>query len=224
MPLLKQGLPALLVMALWGAPAQSQPQAQPQPGAVLAAEELLKTNHPEEALALVDPVIAQALLKEAKAPDATCPRVLAAALQAALKGGVTVTTDNDWCDAMLIKGYALNELKRPAEAAEVLRTLVGHDPGNVNYLSEYAFTLHKTGDTPASLAAYLKVEKLAAQLEDPERAAHWQAVALRGQGYNYIEQKRWDDAVKAYQRSLTYEPDNKVAQSELKYIEDNRPR
>lgn len=201
----------------------SQAEAQPKQSDLDAAQTMLQAGKADQALALVDPIIAQAVLKDAKDPKAICPKVAAGVLQAFMKGAFTVSVENDWCDAMLIKGYALNELKRPAEAEQVLGTLVGHDPNNPEYLIEYAYTVRVNGQLERSLDLYKQAEKLASKLQDRDASSHWRAVALRGQGYSYTDLQRWDDAVKAYQRSLKYEPASDLAKHELQYIDQQRP-
>lgn len=211
---------AIMVVALYGAPAHGQPK----PGDLESARELLRAGQAEQSLALVDPIIERASLDEAKDPSAICPGAAAAFLQSFMAGGVSVTIENDWCEAMLVKGYALNELKRTAEAERVLEALVRHDPSNPQYLIEYAYTVRVNGQLERSLELYKEAEKLAPKFRDRESAVHWRAAALRGQGYAYTELKRWDEAVKAYQRSFKYEPDNEIARRELQYIEQTRPR
>lgn len=201
----------------------SSVHAQAQKSDLDRAMELVTSGEPEKSLALVEPIIAQAMLKDAKDPTAICPSAAAAFLQSYMEGKVTVTVENDWCDALLVKGYALNELKRPAEAAQVLEALTRHDPANAHYLIEYAYTVRMNGQLERSLDLYKKAEKLASRLPDESNGAHWRAVALRGQGYAYTELQRWDEATKAYQRSFKYEPGNEIARSELQYIEEHRP-
>lgn len=210
---------AILGMALFGSSAQGQPKKSD----LETAMDLLKTGHADQSLALVEPIIAQAMLKEAKDPAAICPSAAAAFLQTFMKGSFTVSVENDWCDAMLVKGYALNELKRPAEAAQVLEALVRHDQNNPHYLIEYAYTVRVNGQLERSLDLYKQAEKVASKVPDRESAGHWRAVALRGQGYAYTELQRWDDATKAYERSFKYEPNNDIARNELQYIEQHRP-
>ena len=202
----------------------SSAQGQPKPSDLESAKELLKEGKADQSLALVDPIIAEAMLKDAKDPKAICPRMAVAVLQTFMKGNFSVSVENDWCDAMLVKGYALNELKRPTEAAQVLESLVGHDPNNPQYLIEYAYTVRVNGQLARSLELYKQAEKLASKVRDRESAAHWRAAALRGQGYAYTDLQQWDDAVKAYQRSLKYEPGNDIATNELQYIDEHRPR
>jgi tetratricopeptide (TPR) repeat protein len=201
----------------------SSAQGQPKESDLQSAQGLLKAGKPDQSLALVEPIIAQAMLKDAKDPKAICPSAAVAVLQSFMKGNFSVSVENDWCEAMLVKGYALNELKRPTEAAQVLQRLVGHDPNNPQYLIEYAYTVRVNGQLERSLDLYKQAEKLASKLHDEQSAAHWRAAALRGQGYANTDLQRWDDAVKAYQRSLKYEPGNDIANHELQYIEQHRP-
>lgn len=217
-----------ILKSLYGAVAAvsvftSSAHAQAQKGDLERAMDLVKSGEAEKSLALVDPIIAQAMLKEAKDPTAICPSAAAAFLQTYMEGKFTVTVENDWCDAMLVKGYALNELKRSAEAAQVLEALTRHDPANAHYLIEYAYTVRLNGQLERSLDLYKQAEKLASKLPDRESSAHWRAVALRGQGYACTELQRWDEATKAYRRSFKYEPENEIARNELKYIEQHRP-
>ena len=50
------------------------------------------------------------------------------------------------------------------------------------------------------------------------------AVALRGIGWIYAERQQWDEAEQTFNESLEIEPGNENALSELRYIEENRPR
>jgi tetratricopeptide (TPR) repeat protein len=202
----------------------SSARAQSAKSDLETAKELLQSGKPDQSLTLVDGIIERAMLKDAKDPTAICPGAAAAFLQSYMGDKVVVTVENDWCDAMLIKGYALNELKRPTEAAQVLEALVRHGPSNPQYLIEYAYTIRVNGQLERALELYKKAEKLAGSVQDREAAAHWRAAALRGQGYSYTDLQRWDEATKAYQRSLKYEPDNDIARNELQYIEQHRPR
>jgi tetratricopeptide (TPR) repeat protein len=160
----------------------SSAHAQAQKSDLDRAMELVTSGKPEKSLALVDPIIAQAMLKDAKDPTAICPSAAAAFLQSYMEGKFTVTVENDWCDAMLVKGYALNELKRPAEAAQVLEALVRHDPANAHYLIEYAYTVRLNGQLERSLDLYKQAEKLASKLSDKasqRTGARWR-FAVRG--------------------------------------------
>jgi tetratricopeptide (TPR) repeat protein len=220
MRVLKTFFGVIFGMALLGSSAHGQ---QPKKSDLETAMDLLKAGHADQSLALVDPIIAQAMLKQAKDPTAICPSAAVAVLQSFMKGNFVVSVENDWCDAMLVKAYALNELKRPTEAEQVLQALVRHDPDNAQYLIEYAYTVRVNGQLERSLDLYKRAEGVASKFPDRSGAAHWRAAALRGQGYDYTELQRWDDATKAYQRSFKYEPDNDIARNELQYISQHRP-
>lgn len=198
--------------------------AQAEPSNLEAATELVKKGKADQSLAIVDPIIERAMQGAAKDAKAICPGVAAAYLQAFMKGKATVSVTDDWCEAMLIKAYALNELKRPQDAEQLLEKLIGHNPDNPQYLVEYAYTVRLNGKLERSLNLYEKAERLASRLADRTSAAHWRAAALRGQGFAYIDLNRWDEAAKAYERSLKYEPDNRIAQAELAYIKETRPQ
>ena len=47
-------------------------------------------------------------------------------------------------------------------------------------------------------------------------------MSLRGLGFSLIELKQLDEAEKAFQESLQIEPENKLAQNELAYIQQLR--
>lgn len=143
-----------------GASFSSSASGQPARSDIVgSAEALLKEGKADQSLALVDPIIAQAMLKDAKDPKAICPGDAVAVLERFMKDKVSISVENDWCEAMLVKGYALNELKRPAEAALVLESLVGHAPNNPQYLIEYAYTIRENGLLERSLDLYKRAEK-----------------------------------------------------------------
>jgi tetratricopeptide (TPR) repeat protein len=217
-------LVAISVLGVGWIPASAE--TEKPPSTLELARAALKAGKPQEAIALIDPLIAKAQTSDAKDPKAMCPSVAVAVLSQFMnKDGmnVTVTVEDDWCEAMLIKGYALGELKRRAEAVVVLEQLVAHDGSNPNYLAEYGFALQANGQLDGAFNAYKRVKGVASSLRDSASAKHWRAVALRGLGYVHIERQQWDEAVKAYNASLKDEPDSNVAKSELEYIRQKRP-
>lgn len=76
--------------------------------------------------------------------------------------------------------------------------------------------LHRSGE---ALADY----RLALQLVDryPSNAG-MKAIALRGLGYILVELGDLPGAERAYQDSLTADPDNALAKRELQYIRDRQ--
>ena len=197
----------------------------PQASALERAREALAERKASEAIALVDPIIAKAEARDAKDADAMCPGVAAAVLGAFLakqNSNVVVSVEDDWCEAMLLKGYALNELKQPENASAILGKLVGHDSNNPNYVAEYAYSLQASGKLDDSKMAYERLKVASSKLSDKVARRHWKAVALRGVGYIHSERREWEQAVKAYEQSLKEEPGNKIALNELDYIAESR--
>lgn len=195
--------------------------------ALQQARALLADGKPSDAIALVDPIIAKAEVDEAKDPDAMCPARAVQLMTAFMKQdklNVVITIDDDWCEAMLIKGYALGELKQNAEAVAMLKKLVGHDNANPNYVAEYAFALRTSGDLDGAFSNYQRAEDLASSLSDKVAKKRWRSVALRGLGYIYVERQQWDEAEKAYKASLKDDPGSELAKSELEYIKQHRPK
>ena len=206
-------------------PLRAETTPEKSPTELERAKQALVDGKPADALELVDPIITKAESDEAKDPAAICPSAASAFLIAMMgKQGanVSVSVDNDWCDAMLVRGFALTELKRFDEAAATLGKLVKHDPRNANYLCEYAFALRSSGKMDQAFDTYRQASNAASLYTDKRTKAHWRAVALRGMGYIEFDRKNWDKAEKAYRDSLKAEPGNALALSELELIKQNR--
>ena len=210
-----------------GAPAFADPAPAEPPSDLERAKQALVDGNPAEAIALVDPIIAKAESDEAKNPNAVCPSAATALLVAMLgqQGtNVRVSVENDWCDAMLVRGFALVEQKRFDDAVTTLGKLVKHDPRNANYLCEYAFALRSSGKVDEAFDTYQRAKNAAASYSDKRAKAHWRAVALRGIGYIEFDRENWDKAEKAYRDSLKAEPGHAGALSELELIKQKRGR
>jgi len=218
----------LTILAIFAASLAASSQLAAQAPAPKGASELeqakakLREGKPAEALALVDPIVARAEAKEAKDPEAMCPSAAAAFLVAYMrqssKLNISVSVENDWCDAMLVQGYALGEQKRFSEAADRLGKLVKHDKFNANYLAEYAFALRSSGQVDLAMEFYRKTKDAASHYSDKAAQRHWRAVALRGIGFIEFDRANWKAAEKAYKDSLKDEPGNQIALGELELI------
>jgi tetratricopeptide (TPR) repeat protein len=204
----------------------SSAAAQQTPSELDQALALLHDGKPAEALALLDPIVAKAETEEAKDPKAACPAQAMAMLAAFMPRNLnfTMSVRNDWCEAMLAQGFALVELKRYDEAASRLGKLVQHDPGNANYLAEYAFSLRSSGQIDQALDAYNRAKSAASRYSNKAEKRHWRAVSLRGIGFVAFERQQWDVAEKAYRDSLKDEPGNQIALSELDLIRQKREK
>lgn len=222
----KASLASLSVIGLSiSTPTLSDPPGSPVPSSLEQARTLLGEGKPDAALTLVDLIVAKAELEDAKDPNAMCPSAAGAFLAAFMKRSnlnVTVTVENDWCEAMLVQGYALAELKRYDEAVARLGKLVQHDSRNANYLGEYAFALRSNGKIDQASEIYTRMKDAASHYSDKAAKRHWRAVALRGIGFIHFDRLQWDKAEKSYRDSLKDEPDNKIALSELELIRQRR--
>lgn len=200
----------------------------PQAKTVLAAMAQLTTGHSAEALAAVEPALAAYDRRYAREPrqkfcSYSREEVLAAMVGAAGAKQDAVAIGNGWCDALFIKGFALADLRRYAEAAPVMERLVALAPYHAQYLSELGYVYQQQRDWPRSYALYTRARDASAMVRD-ERRAYERGRALRGMGYALIEQGRWDEAEAIYRECLQLDPADPRALNELRYIQDQRAR
>jgi len=82
--------------------------------------------------------------------------------------------------------------------------------------TEYGFILNQMGQAKEGLTAYQRALQLAEQFPSSSRL---KPAALRGIGFSRIELADYAGARSAFNRSLELEPNNKIALSELQYID-----
>jgi tetratricopeptide (TPR) repeat protein len=82
--------------------------------------------------------------------------------------------------------------------------------------TERGYLLGKLGEFKPALEAYQKAITLA---ETHESSSYLKPLALRGLGFVLVEMGELDRAKAAYEESLKLEPNNKLAQGELEYIQ-----
>ena len=142
----------------------------------------------------------------------------------------TVNTTKDitilgsgWCDALFGKGFVLVDLNRSAEAESFLARAVEMGPTDPHYLNEYA-EWHKTRRKwERSLDLFTRAWNMVDRsTSGPNRKIA--ARALRGMGFNQIELGDLDEAERHFKQSKEYDPENRGADNELKYIDDLRKR
>ena len=118
--------------------------------------------------------------------------------------------------AAFLLGSNANELKHFDEGIGYLEHGLALQPDNQTLLGERGYALNQTHRPGEALAAYQAALR-ASDLNNSRRAT-----LLRGVGFALIDLNRLDDAQKAYQDSLTFDPASTIAQNELKYIADHR--
>ncbi len=141
---------------------------------------------------------------------------------AASAGQDAVAIAPTWSDAYYMKAFALIDLGRIADAERALESALALSPSNSQYLAEMGYILQLKREYESSLAKYSEAEEAAGTYSPPEQEKAETGRALRGQGYALIELGRLDEAEALYRRSLATDPDDRVSENELRYIEQAR--
>ncbi len=114
-------------------------------------------------------------------------------------------------------GFICVKRKEYFRAVEFLDKGLELEPSNPNFKFEKAHALVNTGYHKEALALYEGVNGLG-----PYVSARELGVARRGCGFVLIEMGRLDEAEAAFKSSLEIDPANKIALSELQYIDHLR--
>lgn len=201
-------------------------QIPPQPQ-VAAAVQKIKDGKPQDALPIVDAIIA---LEERRS---TVPqtiyysaRSLAEALvYAALadkQGRNSVVYNGDWATAYFLKGFALVDLERPDEAKAMFDRALELAPMNAHILAERA-EWHKSRRDWASALADFEAAQSAAEFAPEDSKVDETGRALRGIAFVKVEQGEFDAAIAIIKQALKLNPADSKAREELDYIAKNRP-
>jgi tetratricopeptide (TPR) repeat protein len=138
--------------------------------------------------------------------------------QTAKANGATqvVQAFNIYIWAAFLLGSNANEVKHFDEGIGYVEHGLAFQPNDSLLLAERGYALNQTHRPADALAAYQAALR-GSNLENGRRAT-----LLRGVGFAYIDLNRLDDAQKAYEDSLKFDPASEIAQRELKYIADHR--
>ena len=132
--------------------------------------------------------------------------------------------DSTWAYGYYGKAYALIELKRVAEATEMLEKALRLSPYNPQFLSERGHLYQTQKDWQKMLESHLAAEEYV-EIATPEADQDKErARALRGQGFALIELDRLDDAESVFEKSLKFDPGSQMARNELNYIKTLRKK
>ncbi|HKP03437.1 MAG TPA: tetratricopeptide repeat protein [Chthoniobacterales bacterium] len=128
-----------------------------------------------------------------------------------------ICLSSTWANAFYIKGYALQELRRLAEAKAALKRAIEFSPQHSQYLSELGslYVLEKNWDD--AMKTFLAAEDDAAISPDDVRSDEL-GRARRGIGYVLVELGKLDEAEKKYEQCLADNPKDSRAAEELKYV------
>ena len=194
-----------------------------------AAAKLLQQGKPVEAIDGVDKVIAhfEALRKD-KTNVAYCARSPAESLiylvEAAKNNTATSVYGPAWCDAYFLRGYALIELGRTAEARAALERAVQLAPREAHYRSELADLYAREKNWNQALAAFDASANVAEESVDKEHKNAELGRALRGKGFVLVELGRLDEAEAMYRRCLALDPADRKAMNELRYVQSRQQK
>lgn len=206
----------------------SAPADDPQAKTVAAATEAMTAGRPEQALTTIEPALTayeRQYAGERRQLFCTYSQTetIAQMAGAAVAKQDAVALVTSWCDALFIKGYALADLKRFAEARPLLERAVAMAPLHAHFLNELGYVYQQQRDWQRSYDTYVRARDATA-FSDKGRTAREKARALRGMGFALIELGKWDEAEALFNESLVLEPDNPNALNELRYIAQQRRR
>lgn len=223
---------AALTLAMQAAPAPSMAQPPsledrmtPQ---IEAAAQSVREHRPQAALDRLTPVIAA---YEADHATETRRIYCGTSLQEAIvyagmgardKVGAVVLLPG-YCTALYLKGYALVDLGRIAEAKAMYERLLTLAPMHAQYRTEYGQLIRLEKDWPRMLAICTRAQEDAG-IAEPGIKSVQQGAALRCQGYALIELHRYDEAEARYRAALALDPKDAKAQNELRYIAEQRAK
>lgn len=193
-----------------------------------AAARLLRAHQPQAVVDRLAPVIAAYdadLAHEARRIYCgESPQETLLYLAMAAKDKVSaVAIAPGYCTALYMKGYALVDLGRVAEAKAIYERLLTLAPMYAQYQTEYGQLIRLEKDWPRMLDICTR-SAAAAKIADPQIRVFQEGAALRCQGYALIEMQRWDEAEARYRQALVLDPNDAKAKNELTYIAEQRAK
>lgn len=201
----------------------ADPDKDPQMRNLLReARRLIDSKQPAGAIARCDQVIAafQAHYGSSK-QKAFCARTSAESLGVLLKAAAdknsATVLSSTWSDALFMKAFSLEDLRRLGEAKTTLQEALRLSLLNSQYLSELGQIYQLEKDWPKAKQAFEEAEDQA-KLSPPESQADELGRARRGLGYVLVELGQLDQAEKKYQQCLAADPNDARAKRELEYV------
>ena len=128
-----------------------------------------------------------------------------------------------YCDALFLKGFALIDLNRVAEARTIYGQVIALAPFHAHFYAELGQSYRLTRDWPKMLELCTTAAGFA-DLADKDRVGYEKGLAWRCMGYALIEQGKFDEAEKLYRQCLEVDPNDAKAKNELEYISEQRAK
>jgi tetratricopeptide (TPR) repeat protein len=138
-------------------------------------------------------------------------------LKAAAEKHNAIALSSTWSDAYFMKGYALQELGRMAEAKSAVQQAVELSPWSSHYLSELG-NIYELEKNWAKAKEIFEAAEEHAPLSPDEAKAAELGRARRGIAYVLVELGQLDEAEKKYQQCLKDNPNDTKATAELEYV------
>jgi tetratricopeptide (TPR) repeat protein len=222
-------------VCLTGAPALAEkvskkpdPELKKQDDILVEGLSYLGAHSPAEAIARFDKVIAWYENKYANAKEhlycahSHLEMLLYLLEEAAEKHDATVL-EPTWCDAIYFKGFALIDLGLREEAKPWLERALKMAPKNSRYLGEMAEYKKMDHDWEGALETFAQAAEAAELVDEKDRLIPLSR-AWRGMGFSLVELGRLDEAEAIFRRCLEKNASDRVAQSELAYIAQQRAK
>jgi tetratricopeptide (TPR) repeat protein len=209
-------------------PKAADAASDPETANVLRARDLVEAHRPEEAIPILDQVIAN----EAKAHAdekrtiycaRSLPEVLMYMGMAANAKTSAVALGPTWATAFFLKGFALVDAGRADDAKPLYDKAVSLSPMNAQFLSELGEWYRTHGDAAAAYAQFQKASEAATFSPDATRSFEKRR-ALRGTAFILTDEGKLDEAEALYQQCLKLDPTDAHAKSELEYIREQRAK
>jgi tetratricopeptide (TPR) repeat protein len=138
-------------------------------------------------------------------------------LKAAAEKHNAIALSSTWSDAYFMKGYALQEIGRMAEAKSAVQQAVELSPWSSHYLSELG-NIYELEKNWAKAKEIFEAAEEHAPLAPDEAKVDELGRARRGIAYVLVELGKLDEAEKKYQQCLKDNPNDTKATAELEYV------
>lgn len=204
------------VVSVPGDPGTKQAQLQ-------QAKEIVTQGHPEQALPLLDQIIAagEAIKPTDGSLVFSAPTMTEALMYATLGTEVhkpVIVLDGNLATAHWLRGFALVDLGRDEDAKADLDRAIALAPMNGLFFAERAEWFKTRRDWESAFADFESANSYAGFAPDDDKAG-LEARSFRGMAFVRVEQGKLDEAKSLLKKALRAEPDNPRTKADLADVE-----